>query len=240
VRWNHPAHGDIAPITIVKIAERSDLISEIGTWVLERACQDHRKLTQRFPGLRLDLTVNVSARQIASTNLTSTVKNILDINDLDPTMLVLELTETIVVDDTARSIATLTGLAKLEIRLALDDFGSGYSSLHYLDRLPIDIIKIDQHFISRLTDDCADTTIISGVTDIAHQLGIAVIAEGIVTRTQHDHINAIGCDYAQGHYYARPMTASVLGSHLEAHMVDRHQLRRRIGRAVCQPEARPQ
>ena len=121
----------------------------------------------------------------------------------------------VVIEGAASSIATLTGLADLGIRLALDDFGSGYSSLDYLDRLPVHIVKIDQQFIARLTHAAADSTVIAGIITIAHGLGLTVIAEGVETRTQHDLVRALGCDDAQGYLYARPMTAAALERYLD-------------------------
>ena len=215
LRWDHPTRGAVAPMTIIEIAERSDLISDIGGWVLQRACHDHGRMHTQRPDLRLDVAVNISARQIAGTGLTAAVATILAATGMDPATLVLEVTESVLVDNAAPSMATLASLAGLGIRLALDDFGSGYSSLHYLDRLPVNVVKIDQQFIARLTDDCADTTVIAGITAIAHGLGLTVVAEGVETLTQHDLIRSLGCDYAQGYLYARPMTAAALERHLD-------------------------
>ncbi len=215
LRWDHPTRGVVAPTTIIEIAERSDLINDIGGWVLQRACHDHGRWTARRPELRLDLAVNVSARQIADDGLTTALATILSATGMDPAMLVLEMTESVLIDNAAASVATLTSVADLGIRLALDDFGSGYSSLDYLDRLPVHIVKIDQQFIARLTHADADTTVIAGITSIAHGLGLTVIAEGVETRTQHDLVRSLGCDYAQGYLYARPMDAAALELHLD-------------------------
>ena len=215
LRWNHPTRGAIAPTTIIAIAERSDLIDDIGGWVLQRACHDHGRWKAHRPDLRLDLAVNISARQLAGTGLTAAVATILSATGMDIGMLVLEITESVLIDNAESSIATLTSLADLGIRLALDDFGSGYSSLHYLDRLPVHEVKIDQQFVARLTHGSADTTVIAGITTIAHGLGLPVVAEGVETRAQHDLIRSLECDYAQGYLYARPMTAAALERHLD-------------------------
>ncbi len=215
VRWDHPSRGAIAPTMIIEISERSDLINDIGGWVLRRACHDHGRWKALRPDLRLDLAVNVSGRQIAGADLTAAVATIVGATGMDPADLVLEMTESVLIDNAAPSIATLTSLAELGIRLALDDFGSGYSSLDYLDRLPVHIVKIDQQFIARLTHAGADTTVIAGITTIAHGLGLTVIAEGVETRTQHDLVRSLGCAFAQGYLYARPMDAAALERHLD-------------------------
>ncbi|HEX6656923.1 MAG TPA: bifunctional diguanylate cyclase/phosphodiesterase, partial [Ilumatobacter sp.] len=215
VRWDHPSRGAISPMTIIEIAERSELINDIGGWVLQRACHDHGRWKARRPDLQLDLAVNVSGRQIAGADVTAAVATIVSATGMDPAALVLEMTESVLIDNAASSIATLRSLGELGIRLALDDFGSGYSSLDYLDRLPVHLVKIDQQFIARLTDDCADTTVIAGITAIAHGLGLTVIAEGVETRAQHDLVRSLGCDYAQGYFYACPMTAAALERHLD-------------------------
>ena len=147
LRWNHPTRGPIEPRMVVRIAERSNLINEVGAWVLEHACRDHARWTQHDPTLAL--SVNLSARQLATAGLAKAIRTLLTTTSMDPTKLVLEITETMLVDDSNASTSTLTDLDALGIRLALDDFGAGYSSLSYLDRLPIRIIKIDQQFVSR-------------------------------------------------------------------------------------------
>jgi EAL domain-containing protein (putative c-di-GMP-specific phosphodiesterase class I) len=135
---------------------------------------------------------------------------------MDPTALVLEMTENIIIEDTERALTVLSDLRDLGVRLALDDFGTGYSSLSYLRRLPIHIVKIDQSFISDIGHDPEGGAIVAAVTELAHVLGLAVTAEGVETRVQRDEISAIGCELAQGYYYARPMPASAIAAQLTA------------------------
>jgi EAL domain-containing protein (putative c-di-GMP-specific phosphodiesterase class I) len=143
-----------------------------------------------------------------------TVASVLDRTDMDATSLVLEMTENIFIEDTERAMAAMTELMDLGLRLALDDFGTGYSSLSYLRHLPIDIVKIDQSFIADIGKDPEGSAIVAAVTELAHVLGLAVTAEGVETRVQRDQVSAIGCESAQGFYYARPMPASAIAAAL--------------------------
>jgi EAL domain-containing protein (putative c-di-GMP-specific phosphodiesterase class I) len=212
LRWNHPTRGAIDPRTVVGIAERSNLINEVGAWVLEHACRDHARWTQHHPTLAV--SVNLSARQLATAGLAEAIGTLLTTTSMDPTKLVLEITETMLVDDSNAPTSTLTKLDALGIRLALDDFGSGYSSLSYLDRLPIRIIKVDQQFTSRLGRSDDSTIVIRGIVAIAHELGLVVVAEGVETDVQHDHVAATGCDSAQGFHYSVPLNGDQLGAYL--------------------------
>ena len=212
LRWTHPDRGPVPPLSMVEVAEQSGLISEIGAWVLERSCRDRGRWLHEHPGAPLDLAVNVSARQLMSPDFCATVASVLDRTGMDPTALILEMTENIFIEDSERAMTVLADLKGLGIRLALDDFGTGYSSLSYLRRLPIDIVKIDQSFIADIGQDPEGSAIVAAVTELAHVLGLAVTAEGVETQTQRDQVSAIGCESAQGYFYARPMPATELGT----------------------------
>jgi diguanylate cyclase (GGDEF)-like protein len=216
VRWMHPERGPIPAISIVDIAEQSGLISEIGAWVLERACRDRGRWLARHPRTPLDLAVNVSARQLLNPNFCTVVAGVLAATPMDPAALVLEVTETIIVDESDRAIGVLNDLKELGVRLAMDDFGTGYSSLSYLRRLPIEIVKIDQSFIAAMGNGPTSGAITAAVTNLAHVLGLTVSAEGVETRSQRDEIAAIGCDAAQGFFYAKPMAADAIAVMLGA------------------------
>jgi diguanylate cyclase (GGDEF)-like protein len=211
LRWTHRRRGVIAPTVMVPIAERSVLIVDVGAWILERACTDHARWTASQDGTELDLSVNVSVRQLMSPGYCETVANILARTEMNPELLILELTESIVIEHSASILAVLIALNSLGVRLALDDFGTGYSSLSHLSKLPIQIVKIDQGFITEL-ESPSGRVVVSGITDIAHALGIEVVAEGVETATQRDETRAIGCDYSQGYFFARPMSADSFGS----------------------------
>jgi EAL domain-containing protein (putative c-di-GMP-specific phosphodiesterase class I) len=214
VLWIHPTRGGVPAIALVEAAEKSGLISDIGAWVLERSCLDRGRWLHESPEAPLDLAVNVSARQLMKPDFLRTVASVLNRTDMDQTSLVLEMTENIFIEDTERAMAVLTELKELGVRLALDDFGTGYSSLSYLRHLPIEIFKIDQSFIADIGKDPESSAIVAAVTELAHVLRLSVTAEGVETRVQRDQVSAIGCEFAQGFYYAHPMPASAVAAQL--------------------------
>ena len=199
---------------LVQVAEQSELIIDIGAWALERACSDRAQWLVDEPDTPLDLAVNVSARQLMSRDFVATVQRALSQSGMDPHSLVLEMTETIFIEDGEQASAALREISALGVRLALDDFGTGFSSLSYLRRLPIDIVKVDQGFIADIGQASTGGAIVAAVTHLAHVLGLAVIAEGVETQEQRDEITAIGCDFAQGYFFARPMPAAGIGEWL--------------------------
>jgi len=214
LRWTHPARGPVPAATAVAVAEQSGLIAGIGAWVLERSCRDRVGWLTEHPEHPLDLSVNVSARQLMSPGFAATVAAVLDSTGMDPAALVLEVTEGIFVDDGDRALRVLVDLKKLGVRLALDDFGTGYSSLSYLRRLPVDIVKIDQSFVANMGRDPAASAIVAAVTQLAHGLGKTVSAEGVETAEQCDEVASVGCELAQGYFFARPMTAGDFSTQL--------------------------
>jgi diguanylate cyclase (GGDEF)-like protein len=204
LRWTDPGRGFVAPLTMVAAAEQSGLIVQIGAWILERACRDRGHWLDR--GTAVDVSVNVSARQLMSRTFPATVAAILKRTGMDPAALVLEITENVFIEDIERAMTVLVDLKELGIRLAVDDFGTGYSSLTYLRRLPIDMVKIDQSFIADIGLDQGGATIVAAVTHLAHALGFTVTAEGVETARQNDEVVALGCEFAQGFLYGRPMS----------------------------------
>lgn len=214
LRWTHPELGPISPLVAIGIAEQSGLINDIGRWMLERSSNDRAHWLHDFPERPLDLSVNVSGGQLLSTGFCDLVEDTLATTGMDPSALVLELTENILIEDSDRSMTVLSRLKALGVRLALDDFGTGFSSLSYLRRLPVDIVKIDQMFVSDVAERAQSGAIVKAVTDLTHALGLTVIAEGIETEAQRARITDLGCDSSQGYFYARPMSASALGDHL--------------------------
>jgi EAL domain-containing protein (putative c-di-GMP-specific phosphodiesterase class I) len=198
----------------VSIAEQSDLISAIGGWVLERACRDRMRWLVGHPERPLELSVNVSARQLMSLGFAGSVQATLQATGMDPHALVLELTEGACLDDPDRALMVLQDLKELGVRLALDDFGTGYCSLGYLRQFPIDIVKIDQSFVSGLHQDRVTSQIATAVTELAHVLGMTVTAEGVEAHEQHQDVLAIGCEQSQGYWFAKPMTDQQLDAQL--------------------------
>ncbi|MGH2962934.1 MAG: putative bifunctional diguanylate cyclase/phosphodiesterase [Solirubrobacterales bacterium] len=217
VRWEHPQHGLLAPMEFVPIAEESGLITRVGRWVLEEACRQtvswHRANPDRGP---VEISVNMSARQLGDRELTPVVERVLDATGLDPMCLSLELTEGVLIEETEVMIGALCDLRELGVRLVLDDFGTGFSSLASLRRLPFDAIKLDRTFVERLGAERVDNAILSAVVTLAQTLELNVIAEGIETEEQLAIVRSLGCHHVQGFYYSRPVTAPEFGRMLEA------------------------
>ncbi|TMD29250.1 MAG: EAL domain-containing protein [Chloroflexi bacterium] len=211
VRWQHPTRGLIAPMSFIPLAEETGLILPIGRWVLETACRQAHEWQLAFPSdPPLTISVNLSARQFAQADLVAQVAAILAETDLPPSSLELEITESVVMDESEPGIRALRALRELGCRLALDDFGTGYSSLSYLKSLPLDTIKIDRSFVAGLAGDDANLPIVQAVIGLAHGLGIDVTAEGIETADQLGWLRDLVCDRGQGYYYARPLPAPEL------------------------------
>jgi len=212
VRWAHPSRGLIPPATLIPLAEQSGVIVEIGRWVLEQACG--RPGHGRGRGKADDLTtaVNVSPHQLMAPDFTATVEDVLRSTRTDPAMLTLEITESVFVQDSERALVVLEDLKHLGVVLALDDFGTGYSSLSYLKRFPVDVVKIDKGFVADIGRDVASDAIVVAVVDLAHVLGLAVVAKGVETREQSVEVANLPCEFSQGYYFGRPMSAEALES----------------------------
>lgn len=215
LRWHHPAQGLLAPGRFVPVAEESGLILPIGAWVIERACAQLRSWDD---GLRArtgrSVDVNLSARQIDDPRLVRTVEDVLARTGLPPGCLTLEITESALVNDISAARAVLGSLKDLGVQLAIDDFGTGYSSLSHLEHFPIDVLKVDQMFVSALGRSSRAERIVGAVVDLAHALGLLVVAEGVETVTQLEVLRAFGCDFAQGHLFSPPVPAEELGPRL--------------------------
>ena len=208
LRWAHPTRGPLPPSTIVSLAERAGAISEIGRWVLEKACQDRRRWRRvGGGGDEPTIAVNLSARQLMSPGFAETVAAVLYDTETEAGSVALEFSESIFSVDPGRAHVVLDGLKRLGVTLSLDDFGSGPSSLGYLQRFPIDVVKIDAGLVAGPTQTRASAVIVSAVVDVAHTLGIAVVAEGVETSEQHRAVEALGCGSSQGFYFAPPMSA---------------------------------
>jgi diguanylate cyclase (GGDEF)-like protein len=209
LRWADPTRGLVLPETIISIAEQGGLITDIGRWVLERACLDLPRWRDPRRNEQLTLAVNISPTQLMSPGFTTTIAIILAETRIDPSMLSLEVTESVLVQDDDRALVILNDLKELGVSIALDDFGTGYSSLSYLRRFPADVVKIDTGFVADLADPIT-FAITAAVVDLAHVLGMTVVAEGVETAQQHAQVEALGCDGSQGFYFARPMSADDL------------------------------
>jgi len=213
VRWDHPRRGMISPGEFIPIAEESGLILPLGAWVLEEAC----RAALRWPDA-LKVAVNVSAVQFDGTDVEALVRRVLAETGLPPHRLEVELTESLLVHERTAVVDTLEGLRRLGVGVALDDFGTGYSSLAYLRAFPIDKLKVDRSFVSRIDDEgvgAGGVAIVKAIVDLASALGLATVAEGVETDAQRDVLRSLGCAQAQGYLFAKPMALDAVEAMLE-------------------------
>jgi diguanylate cyclase (GGDEF)-like protein/PAS domain S-box-containing protein len=205
VRWNHPERGLLAPTTFIPLTETTGLIVPLGRWVLARACDQAAAWHRDIPGAEgMRVSVNLSPRQFQYAGLVDDVRLILAESGIDPRLVVLEITESLLMHDTDATISTLEQLRALGVRLAIDDFGTGYSSLSYLKRFPVDILKIDRSFIDGMTSDPEDATLAEAVVQLGRALNLQTVAEGIETADQRSALHMLGCEFGQGYLFARP------------------------------------
>jgi len=206
VRWQHPERGFISPTAFIHIAEESDLIIEIGRWVLTEAC---RLLTcEGLAGRSIVLSVNISPKQFRQPRFAASIKHLLAETGADPTHLKLEVTENLLIHNMNDVIAKMIELAALGIRFSLDDFGTGYSSLAYLKRLPIQELKIDRSFVQDVTINPDDATLVESILAVAKHMKLQVVAEGVETEEQASFLNARGDVIHQGYLFSKPELAA--------------------------------
>jgi diguanylate cyclase (GGDEF)-like protein len=214
VRWQHPERGLLGPDTFVPLAEQTGLMKSLTSNVLEQALLQTAAWSSA--GLQVRMAVNVSARDLHDDTFCQRVNDALKRTGVPASYLELELTERVVMADPQRALENLTALARLGVRLSLDDFGTGYSSLAYLRRLPVTEIKIDKSFVLRMDVDDEDATIVRSTIDLAHGLGLRVLAEGVETAETWQRLSDLGCDAAQGYFLSRPHPAAVVTDWLAA------------------------
>ena len=202
LRWNHPLRGNVSPDCFISVAEESGLILHMGDWVLVQACEVLVRLQATRP--ELSLSVNVSPRQFLQDDFVERIRTILQQTGAPPTQLILEITETLLVDN-QHTIDRMTELVHMGIRFSIDDFGTGYSSLSYLKKLPLFELKIDKSFVQDIPDDADDTAIVQAILAVAQHLKLHVVAEGVETQAQADFLLAHHCNELQGYLFERPM-----------------------------------
>jgi diguanylate cyclase (GGDEF)-like protein len=210
VRWQHPEWGLVSPGEFIPVAEASNLILEVGRWVLETAAEQSGAWRARYGDATPTVAVNVSARQFAQDDFVELVDELLARTGAAPGDLCLEITESILMDDVDRTLATLARLKGLGVLLAVDDFGTGYSSLSYLRRFPVDVLKVDQSFVSGLGHDPEDSAIVQAVVHMGRALRLTTVAEGVETGHHVIELRELDCDLAQGYHFARPRPAEAL------------------------------
>jgi diguanylate cyclase (GGDEF)-like protein/PAS domain S-box-containing protein len=208
LRWQHPTEGEVAPLEFIPLAEESGLIVPLGKWVLSEACR-YGAMLQADMGREIGMAVNVSARQLQHPDFVGHVEEALAESGFPPHSLTLELTESVLLASGAQTEARLAALKAAGISLALDDFGTGYASLSYLQRFPVDIVKIDRSFTDTIASGNADLVLLKGIVDLGNALGLNLVAEGIQTRAQHEIVRALGCHSAQGFYFGYPTADAV-------------------------------
>ncbi|MGD8189684.1 sensor domain-containing protein [Brevibacillus ginsengisoli] len=207
VRWVHPTFGFISPAQFIPIAEETGLIVSLGEWVLHKACQQNKDwIDAGYPSLCV--SVNVSALQIQRTNFVETVKRIIGITGINPALVELEITENSMMENTEECIGTLMKLKQIGISISIDDFGTGYSSLSYLKRFPINALKIDQSFVREIMSDADDAAIVKTVINLAHNMNLKVIAEGVESQEAFEYLKKQRCDQLQGYYISKPLPSS--------------------------------
>ncbi|HEV3230467.1 MAG TPA: EAL domain-containing protein [Solirubrobacteraceae bacterium] len=208
VRWHHPERGVVSPADFIPVAEESGLIVPLGRHVLENACREAAGWPKGDAEHPPTVSVNLSPRQVSDPGLSSTVADILATTGLEPGRLCLEITETVLLQDTEVALQTLRELRELGVSIVLDDFGTGFSSLSYVKRFPIDMLKIDRSFVEGLARDPEDCAIVSAVISMGRALGVDVVAEGVETYEQAAQLKSLGCALAQGFLFARPLDPS--------------------------------
>ncbi len=216
VRWQHPDWGLVAPGEFVPVAEASNLILEVGGWVLRTSMEQCGRWRARYGDLTPTVAVNISARQFAQDDFVELVAAGLEHSGAEAGDLCLEITESILMDDVDRTLATLGRLKVLGVQLAVDDFGTGYSSLSYLRHFPVDVLKVDQSFVSGLGHDPEDSAIVQAVVAMGRALQLTTVAEGVETGHHVIELRELDCDLAQGYHFARPRPADVTTEVLDA------------------------
>ncbi len=207
VRWQSPTRGFISPGAFIPVAEETGLIVPMGKWILETACSQMQEWRREFAQAQsVVMSVNLSSRQFAQPDLIAQIQEALIITELDPANLKLEITESMVMDDVENTIILLNQLKKLNIKISMDDFGTGFSSFSYLHRFPTDTLKIDRSFVSNMSQGVKNLEIVNTIVILAHKLGMDVIAEGIETESERKIIQDFKCEYGQGYFFAKPLS----------------------------------
>jgi EAL domain-containing protein (putative c-di-GMP-specific phosphodiesterase class I) len=207
VRWEHPQHGLLSPGRFIPLAEELGIVGQIGEWVLQAACQEAASWARAGrPGLKI--AVNIAMPMFVGDRFVNLVTQATRSTGLSPDLLVLELTESMLMDDAPGAIALMHELKAIGVALSIDDFGTGYSSLSYLKRFPIDELKVDRSFVADLPGGPADTAIVKTIVALGQSLGMTVTAEGVETDPQRDLLRQLGCDLYQGFVFSKPVPAA--------------------------------
>jgi EAL domain-containing protein (putative c-di-GMP-specific phosphodiesterase class I) len=216
LRWQHPQHGMVPPSEFIPLAEESGLIIPIGQWVLHQACEQLHSWEASGHAQDIQLAVNISALHFRQPDFVNEIRELIEQIGVNPKMLKLELTESVVVDNVADTVEKMQALRKLGVEFAMDDFGTGYSSLSYLKQLPLTQVKIDQSFVRDIAIDPSDAAIVQTIIGMSNTLALKVIAEGVETEVQFDLLKQYGCRHFQGYLFSRPVPLVGLEKILQA------------------------
>jgi EAL domain-containing protein (putative c-di-GMP-specific phosphodiesterase class I) len=208
MRWHHPGQGMIMPDRFIPLAERSGLIRSLTVFAIETAVRECRRWIDA--GASLSVSVNLSTRDLIDIQLPEEVSRLLEQWRVPASSLELEITESVLMADPSRAREVVARLGELGVKVSIDDFGSGYSSLGYLNRLAVNDLKIDKSFVLNMIEDAGDAVIVQSTIDLAHNLGLQVVAEGVETQQAYDRLRSMGCDTAQGYFISRPMPGGEL------------------------------
>jgi len=207
IRWNDPATGLIPPMRFIPVLEETGLIHEVGRWAVQKAIVDHLRWRDAgFPAVRI--AVNVSPLQLRARGFAAEIERAIAVDARAAAALELEITESVIMDDVARNIATLESIRKLGVTIAIDDFGTGFSSLSYLAKLPVDTLKIDRAFVVDMMVGPEGLALVSTIISLAHSLKLKVVAEGVETEDQSRLLRLLDCDEMQGYLFSRPVPAA--------------------------------
>lgn len=209
IRWNHPVSGFIPPSEFIPLAEESGLITEIDKWVLSEALKQ-KKIWEDSGCPPIKISINISGHSLRWKGLAGEIRQQLDITGVKPSEVLFEVTETSLIEDMDTSVELLKSLRDMGVRIALDDFGIGYSSLTYLKKLPIDIVKLDRSFVNEITNQEHTDIIVETIIRLAHDLDLKITAEGIETSNQRQYLANLLCDFGQGYYYSKPVTSKII------------------------------
>ncbi len=213
IRWQHPVRGLLSPDVFLPIAEENDFIVQLGAWALRQACMDMRNWQLEHDRQSpLNVSVNLSARQLAQHDIVDVVKSALDMSGIPPQCLKLEITETVAMENPERTAQKLERIKALGVRISIDDFGTGYSSLSYLQSFPIDTLKVDKRFIDAMESNTSKRKIVRSVIDLAHTLELDVVAEGIEMDEQWSMLRGLACEWGQGFLFSKPVSQKEIGN----------------------------
>jgi EAL domain-containing protein (putative c-di-GMP-specific phosphodiesterase class I) len=217
VRWQHPTRGLVSPEEFIPLAEETGVIFALGTWAFKEACRQMHSWQQQFATTPpCFISINLAVKQLEQPDLVAQFDRILRETGLSPQSVKLEITESSLMDKTSTTAAVITQVRDLGLHVCLDDFGTGYSCMSYLHSFPIDTLKIDRAFVSRMCTDTQSAAIVRTIMTLAHHLGMDVVAEGIEFPQQFLDLKALGCEYAQGHFVAAPLDSQAVEALLAA------------------------